>query len=101
MYAIRSYYATRASIIEKLTKSGFIKREKKNLIVTDSGKDLISVMPDIVKSSALTAEWENSLSLMAQGKFTSEQFMADIGKLTNDIISVAKSNVDESSYNFV
>ena len=36
--------ATRASIIEKLTKSGFIKREKKNLIVTDSGKDLISVM---------------------------------------------------------
>jgi len=88
--------ATRASIIEKLTKSGFIKREKKNLIVTDSGKDLISVMPDIVKSSALTAEWENSLSLMAQGKFTSEQFMADIGKLTNDIISVAKSNVDES-----
>ena len=88
--------ATRASIIEKLTKSGFIKREKKNLIVTDSGKDLISVMPDIVKSAALTAEWENSLSLMAQGKFTSTQFMADIGKLTNDIISVAKSNVDES-----
>jgi DNA topoisomerase-3 len=88
--------ATRASIIEKLTKSGFIKREKKNLIVTDSGKDLISVMPDIVKSAALTAEWENSLSLMAQGKFTSEQFMADIGKLTNDIITVAKSNVDES-----
>ncbi len=88
--------ATRASIIEKLTKSGFIKREKKNIIVTDSGKDLISVMPDIVKSATLTAEWENSLSLMAQGKFTSEQFMADIGKLTNDIISVAKSNVDES-----
>jgi DNA topoisomerase-3 len=88
--------ATRASIIEKLTKSGFIKREKKNLIVTDSGKDLISVMPDIVKSAALTAEWENSLSLMAQGKFTSEQFMTDIGKLTNEIISVAKSNVDEN-----
>ena len=88
--------ATRASIIEKLTKSGFIKREKKNLIVTDSGKDLISIMPDIVKSAALTAEWENSLSLMAQGKFTSEQFMADISRLTNEIITVAKSNVDES-----
>ena len=88
--------ATMASIIEKLTKSGFIMREKKNLVVTGSGKDLISVMPDIVKSAALTAEWENSLSLMAQGKFTLEQFMADIGKLTNDIISVAKSNVDES-----
>ena len=88
--------ATRASVIEKLTKSGFIKREKKNLIVTDSGKDLVSVIPDIVKSAALTAEWENSLSLMSQGKFTSQQFMADIGKLTDDIIAVATNSVEES-----
>jgi len=88
--------ATRASIIEKLTKSGFINREKKNLVVTDSGKDLISVMPDIIKSASMTAEWENSLSLMAQGKFTPQQFMADIGKLTGDIIYVATSSVDES-----
>lgn len=88
--------ATRASIIEKLTKSGFINREKKNLVVTDSGKDLISVMPDIIKSASMTAEWENSLSLMAQGKFTSQQFMADISKLTDDIISVATNSVDGS-----
>lgn len=55
--------ATRASIIEKLTKSGFIKREKKNLVVTDNGTDLISVMPDIIKSASMTADWENALSL--------------------------------------
>lgn len=53
--------ATRASIIEKLTKSGFIKREKKNLVVTENGTDLISVMPDIIKSASMTADWENSL----------------------------------------
>lgn len=88
--------ATRASIIEKLTKSGFIKREKKNLVVTDNGTDLISVMPDIIKSASMTANWENSLSLMAQGKFTSQQFMADIEKLVDDIINVAKNSVDES-----
>ena len=88
--------ATRASIIEKLTKSGFIKREKKNLVVTENGTDLISVMPDIIKSASMTADWENSLSLMAQGKFTSQQFMADIGKLVDDIINVAKDSVDES-----
>jgi len=88
--------ATRASIIEKLTKSGFIKRERKNLIVTENGTDLISVMPDIIKSASMTADWENSLSLMAQGKFTSQQFMADIGKLVDDIINVAKNSVDES-----
>lgn len=88
--------ATRAGIIEKLTKSGFIRRDKRNLVVTDSGTDLISVMPDIVKSAKMTADWENNLSLVAQGRFTSEQFMADIGKLTDDIIAAAKSEVDES-----
>lgn len=88
--------ATRASVIEKLTKSGFIKREKKNLIVTDNGTDLISVMPDIIKSASMTADWENSLALMAQGKFTSQQFMADIEKLVDDIINVARDSVDES-----
>lgn len=88
--------ATRASIIEKLTKSGFIKREKKNLVVTENGTDLISVMPDIIKSASMTADWENSLSLMAQGKFTSQQFMADIEKLVDDIINVAKDSVDEN-----
>lgn len=88
--------ATRASIIEKLTKSGFIKREKKNLVVTNNGTDLISVMPDIIKSASMTADWENALSLMAQGKFTSQQFMVDIEKLVDDIIGVAKESVDES-----
>lgn len=88
--------ATRASIIEKLTKSGFIRREKKNLVVTDNGTDLISVMPDIIKSASMTADWENALSLMAQGKFTSQQFMVDIEKLVDDIIGVAKESVDES-----
>lgn len=88
--------ATRASIIEKLTKSGFIKREKKNLVVTDNGTDLISVMPDIIKSASMTADWENALSLIAQGKFTHQQFMVDIEKLVDDIIEVAKKSVDES-----
>lgn len=88
--------ATRASIIEKLTKSGFIKRDKRNLVITDSGTDLISLMPDIIKSAKMTADWENNLSLVAQGRFTSQQFMADIGKLTDDIIAAAKSEIDES-----
>ena len=87
--------ATRASIIEKLIKAGFVKREKKNLVVTENGADLISVMPNIIKSASMTAEWENALSLISQGKFTVQQFMADIEKLINDVISVAKDNVDE------
>ena len=82
--------ATRAGIIEKLTKSGFIKRDKRNLVITDSGTDLISLMPDIIKSAKMTADWENNLSLVAKGQYTSQQFMADIGRLTDDIIAAAK-----------
>lgn len=88
--------ATRAGIIEKLTKSGFIKRDKRNLVVTDNGNDLISVMPDIVKSAKMTADWENKLALVAQGRYTSQQFMADIEKLIDDIIAAGKSDIDES-----
>ena len=88
--------ATRTGVIEKLAKSGFIRRDKKNLLITESGTDLISVMPDIVKSEKMTADWENNLSLVSQGKFTSQQFMTDISKLTNDIIDTARNNVDNS-----
>jgi len=88
--------ATRAGIIEKLTKSGFVTRDKRNLLVSAGGSDLISFMPEIIKSAKLTADWENKLSLMAQGKFTEQQFMADIERLVCDIIAQARTEYDES-----
>ena len=88
--------ATRAGIIEKLTKSGFISRDKRNLLVSASGNELVSFMPEIIKSAKLTADWENKLSLMAQGKFTEAQFMADIERLMTDIIAQANAEFDES-----
>lgn len=55
--------ATRADVIEKLVRDGFIKR----LIPTKEGMELIAVLPDIVKSPKLTADWENALTLVAKG----------------------------------
>ncbi|MEY8329519.1 DNA topoisomerase [Lachnospiraceae bacterium 48-33] len=52
--------ATRADIIEKLVKGGFIKCEKKQMTPTEDGVMLITVLPDIVKSLKLTADWENA-----------------------------------------
>ena len=49
--------ATRADIIEKLVKDGFVKREKKQMIPTEDGIKLITVLPDVVKSPKLTADW--------------------------------------------
>ena len=59
--------ATRADIIEKLVKDGFVKREKKQMIPTEDGMKLITVLPDVVKSPKLTADWENALTLVAKG----------------------------------
>ena len=79
--------ATRADIIEKLVKDGFVKREKKNMLPTEDGVKLITVLPDMVKSAQLTAEWENKLSRVSRGEMTSEDFMEGIHKLVNDLVS--------------
>ena len=51
--------ATRADVIERLVKDGFVKREKKQMLPTEDGVKLITVLPDVVKSPKLTADWEN------------------------------------------
>lgn len=61
--------ATRADIIEKLVKDGFVKREKKQMLPTEDGMKLITVLPDVVKSPKLTADWENALTLVAKGEY--------------------------------
>ncbi|MDR2532340.1 MAG: DNA topoisomerase 3 [Oscillospiraceae bacterium] len=86
--------ATRAGIIEKLIKTGFVKREKKSLIPTDEGADLVSLMPDVLKSAKLTADWENGLSLIADGTLSPEKFMSEIIELTHTVITEGKANVN-------
>ena len=53
--------ATRAGIIEKLVKSGFIERKGKSLVPTKDGSNLVCVLPEQITSPTMTAEWENTL----------------------------------------
>lgn len=78
--------ATRADIIEKLVRDGFVKREKKQMIPTDDGVKLITVLPDVVKSPKLTAEWENALTLVAKGEYSMQAFMDGIADLVNGLV---------------
>ena len=78
--------ATRADIIEKLVRDGFVKREKKQIIPTEDGMKLITVLPDVVKSPKLTADWENALTLVAKGEMEREDFMADIVEMVEELI---------------
>jgi len=91
--------ATRAGIIENLVKSELIKREKKNLLPTEKGINLIQVLPAKVKSPLLTADWENNLKRMERGEVTATDFMTAINNSISEIVStygtgpVANANI--------
>jgi len=78
--------ATRAAIIEKLINSGFIVRDKKNLLPTEKGTNLIAVLPDTLKSPLLTADWEQKLALVERGELTESEFMDGITNMLKGII---------------
>ena len=92
--------ATRADIIEKLVKDGFVKREKKQMIPTEDGMKLITVLPDVVKSPKLTADWGNALTLVAKGEMEREDFMTDIETMVSDLIHTYREVSDEQKKMF-
>lgn len=87
--------ATRADIIEKLVHDGYVRREKKNMIPTDDGIRLITVLPEIVRSAKLTAEWENQLSQVAKGESDPDEFMEGIDKMVRDLVQTYHAVSDE------
>ena len=92
--------ATRADIIEKLVKDGFVKREKKQMIPTEDGMKLITILPDVVKSPKLTADWENELTLVSKGEVAAEQFMSGIETMVSDLVKTYHSVSDEQKAMF-
>ena len=81
--------ATRAAIIEKIIKAGFVTRKGKQLIPTKDGMNLISVLPETLTSPLLTAEWENELSRIAKGEADADSFMEKIESMTKEIVENA------------
>ena len=70
--------ATRASIIDKLISSGYAVRKKRQVLAAESGKQLVSVLPDYLKSAKMTADWENQLLLIERGQYEKGRFMNGI-----------------------
>ena len=79
--------ATRAAIIEKLVKGGFVERKGKQLIPTKSGIELVCVLPEVLTSPQLTADWENNLTQIAKGNADPDSFMTDIETMTRELVS--------------
>lgn len=84
--------ATRASIIERLIAVGYIERNKKNLLATAKGIELIEVVPEKLKQPELTAEWEEKLEGIRQGKVKPDDFLKGIEGYVSTILSDVVSN---------
>ena len=78
--------ATRAAIIEKLVKGGFVERKGKQLIPTKDGINLVCVLPEALTSPKLTAEWENNLTQIAKGKADPDAFMGGIEEMAKGLV---------------
>lgn len=79
--------ATRAAIIEKLVSAGFVERKGKNLIPTQDGINLISILPEPLTSPMLTAEWEQQLTEIARGAASSDTFLDGIRDMVRALVS--------------
>ena len=87
--------ATRADIIEKLIKNKYIIRSDENEFVpTSYAREIIRLVPDLLKSPALTGKWEERLKKISKGKEDKELFLNDIKILTKDLINNVKNSYE-------
>lgn len=82
--------ATRAGIIEKLVRIGFIERKgdkkTKYLVPTHKGEMLITVIPEAIQSASMTAEWEQKLLEVEKESYGADQFMGEIESLVRELV---------------
>ena len=78
--------ATRAATLEKLVAVGFVERKKKQLLPTEKGVNLITVLPDNIKSPLLTAEWESRLKQVEHGEVSADVFMDGIADMNRELV---------------
>ncbi|MBR2190046.1 MAG: DNA topoisomerase 3 [Eubacterium sp.] len=88
--------ATRSGILETLVKRDYIRREKKKIVPTNRGINLINIVPDYIKSAKLTADWESYLQFIEKGKYDLNKFMEDIEFLTRKLVNEIKDKKVET-----
>ena len=84
--------STRAAIIETLFKRKYIRKERKRLVATPTGIELIDLIrEDLLKSCELTGIWEKKLRDIEAQKYDAQQFISELKQqvttIVNDVIS--------------
>ena len=79
--------STRAAIIETLFKRRYIYRDRKNIMASQAGIDLIATInEELLKSAKLTGIWENKLRQIERGSYSPAMFIREISELIRQIV---------------
>ena len=85
--------STRAAIIETLFKRNYIRKERKNLIATPTGIELIGLIrEDLLKSAQLTGLWEKKLREIEKKTYQAGQFLDELKQMVTEIINAVLSD---------
>jgi DNA topoisomerase III, bacteria and conjugative plasmid len=79
--------STRAAIIETLFKRNYIRKERKNLLPTATGRELIgTINEELLKSAELTGLWEKKLRQIERGQYEARQFLEELKQMLRSIV---------------
>ncbi len=85
--------STRANIIETLFRRRYVRKERKRLVATPTGVELIdSIENDLLKSAELTGQWERKLRQIESGDLPIAQFMNEMKAMVTDVITQVKNS---------
>jgi len=86
--------STRANIIETLFKRRYIVRDKKRIVATQTGIELIqSIENDLLKSAELTGLWEKKMRDIERGNYNIQQFMQEMKDMVTEVVLQVKQGV--------
>lgn len=93
--------ATRADIIDKLFNTFLIEKKGKDIFLTSKGRQLLDLVPEDLKSPALTGEWEQKLEAIAKGKLNKNVFINDIKGYTKTVVHEIKNSTKKYKHDNV
>ncbi|MBQ6966006.1 MAG: DNA topoisomerase 3 [Bacteroidaceae bacterium] len=85
--------STRAAIIETLFKRRYIRKERKNLIATPTGVELIGIIhEELLKSAELTGIWEKKLREIERHQYDAPTFIEELKQMVTDLINQVRND---------
>ena len=84
--------STRAAVIETLFRRKYIIKQKKKLVATPMGVQLIdTIQNELLKSPKLTGQWEKKLRDIEQGKYNAQVFLKEMETLVTTVVKEVKN----------